>query len=395
MAEALRIMAVGDLVLDEPHPERYFEPSAKVLQSADLVIGQVEVPHTTSTDVTSVDIPAPPADPAHVKAIADVGITIATLAGNHIFDCGTQGVLDTVGNCHAHGIATVGAGATIDDARRPAVVERRGRRVGVLAYNCVGPRESWATSRKAGCAFVNVLTHYELDTANPGGPPSVYSFCEPRSLKAMTDDVVRLRSELDVLVVALHKGIGHTPVEIADYEFQVAHAAIDAGADAVIAHHAHIMRGIEVYRNKPIFHGLGNFVTVTSALTLGNDDSPERQAWAKRRQKLFGFLPDPAMPTYAFHPDSRNTAIAVVDVAADGTVSAGVVPCWIDDEARPVPLGNDPVGRDVADYIQHITRDAELDTRFRWRANLLEVDLGHAAVPDPTATPALSERQSS
>jgi len=368
----LTVMAVGDLVLDEPDPARFFRPSAPLLRSADLAIGQVEVPHTDSTEVASLDVPAPPADPAHLRAAAEAGFGVATLAGNHIYDCGAQGVRDTARHCREAGMVPTGAGGDLAEARRPAVVERRGRRIGVLSYNCVGPRESWASSRKAGSAYVKVLTHYELDSANPGGPPSVYTFCEPRSLAALTDDVAALAGEVDVVVVALHKGIGHVPVDIADYEYEVARAAVDAGAHAVVGHHAHIMRGVEVYRGRPIFHGLGNFVTVTRALDV-EGDSPERRAWAARREKLFGFRPDPAMPTYPFHPESRNTAIAVLRVGEDGDVRAGLVPCWIDDDARPVPLTDAQAARPVVEYIRDITRRAGLDTTLEWDATELRV----------------------
>lgn len=377
MADAITVLAVGDLVLDEPDPDYFFAPSADLLRSADLAIGQIEVPHTTSTETASLDVPAPPADPAHVAAAARAGIGVATLAGNHIYDCGPQGVTDTVALARAAGMAVTGAGANLDEARTPAIVERGGRSIGVVSYNCVGPRESWASSRKAGSAYVRVLTHYELDSANPGGPPSVYSFCEPSSLAAFRDDVARLAATTDVAIVALHKGIGHVPADIAAYEFEVAHAAIDVGADAVIAHHAHILRGVEVYRGAPIFHGLGNFVTVTRALALDGPSTPEREAWARRRRKLFGFSPDPAMPTYPFHPESRNTAIAKLRIDADGGVRASLIPCWIDDDARPVPLGDSPEGRRVGEYIESISREAGLGTRYSWDGD--EIAIGEDA----------------
>ena len=365
MGKTLTVMAVGDLVLDEPDPAFFFAPSLTTLRSADVVIGQIEVPHSTSSEVTSVDVPAPPADPANLAAAASAGITVGTLAGNHIYDCGAQGISDTIEAARAVGIKVTGAGSTLDEARVPVVVTESDLRVGVVSYNCVGPRESWATSAKAGAAHVKVITHYELDSANPGGPPSIYTFCEPASLRSFREDVERLAGSVDVAIVALHKGIGHTPAEIAAYEYELAHAAIDAGASAVVAHHAHILRGIEFYRGRPIFHGLGNFVTVTRALTLDGPNTPEREAWAARRRKLFGFVPDPAMPTYPFHPESRNTLIAVLRIDEAG-IHASFIPCWIDDEARPVPLGDDAEGRRVAHYVEEITRAAGLDTEFTW-----------------------------
>lgn len=373
MTAAITLLMVGDLILDEPHPDAFFDPSRAVLQRGDVVIGHVEVPHTRRGSESSTDIPAPPADPAHLQALARAGFHVATLAGNHIADAGPLGITDTVETLRGLGLATTGAGDNLAAARTPAIVERSGRRVGVLSYNCVGPRESWATSKKAGCAYVKVLTHYELDHASPGGPPTIYTFAAPESLQSMADDIALLRARVDTVVVALHKGVGHTPARIEMYETAASHAAVDAGADIVIGHHAHIMRGIELYRGRPIYHGLGNFVCVTRALSMAGNHSPERLAWARRREQLYGFAPDPAMPTYPFHPESRHTAIARCTVAEDGTLEAGFVPCWIDAQARPEPLTRETGGQRVVDYIAAISTAAGLSCRFDWQDDWVRV----------------------
>lgn len=368
----LRMLLTGDLILDEPDADSFFEPSRGLLRRADLVIGHVEVPHTTRGVETSTDVPAPPADPAHLAALPRAGVAVATLAGNHLHDCGPAGIADTVATLRSLGLATTGAGMNLAEARTPALVERQGRRIGVLSYNAVGPREGWATSRKPGCAYVKVLTHYELDHASPGGPPTIYTFCAPESLEAMAADIEALRPQVELLVVGLHKGVGHVRARVEHYERALGRAAIDAGADVVVGHHAHIIRGVELHRGRPIYHGLGNFVTVTRALSVHDNDSPERLAWAKRRQQLFGFVPDPAMPTYPFHPDSRHTLLASVRVHADGTLDAGLVPCWIDGAARPVPLGPDDAGPTL-DYLRRITAEAGLKTRYDWQGDHVRV----------------------
>jgi len=360
------LMMVGDIILDEPDADSFFDPSRAVLAKGDVVIGHVEVPHTSRGIEQSTDVPAPPADPKNLDALRNAGFNVATLAGNHIFDSGTLGIEDTVSALRGLGIATTGAAGNLTAAKAPGVIEKKGVRVGVLSYNCVGPRESWATSKKAGCAYVKILTHYELDYATPGGPPTIYTFAAPESLDAMADDIRNLRSRCEVVVVALHKGVGHLPAEIAMYEGPVAKAAIDAGADVVIGHHAHIMRGIEIYRGKPIFHGLGNYVCVTRALTPVGNDSPERQAWARRREKLFGFAPDPTMPTYPFHPESRNTVIARCTVGKTGLLESGFIPCYIDQQARPQPLSASNGGQAVVDYVAKISAAAGLSVRFEW-----------------------------
>ncbi|MGJ9422631.1 CapA family protein [Aeromicrobium sp. CF3.5] len=372
------IAAVGDLVLDEPDPAFFLRPSTGLISDADVSIGHVEVPHSDTTVQSSLDVPAPPADPAALASVAGAGFDVVTLAGNHVYDAGPDGVNDTVRHARDAGLLTAGAGADLAAASAPAIHRAGDTTVGVLSFNCVGPRESWAASQKAGAAYVKVLTHYELDSATPGGPPTIYTFVAPASQRDMEERIAALAAEVDVVVVALHKGVGHTPAVLADYEVPLAHAAVEAGADLVIAHHAHIMRGVEMYQGVPIFHGLGNFVTVTRALN-GGGESAERREWADRRIKMFGFAPDPAMPTYPFHPESRNTAMAWCTFADGALVEAALKPLWIDDEARPIPLIDEDTAKPVVDYIIDITRRAGFDTEFTWS--------GDRVVVSATSTP--------
>lgn len=362
-----RLMLVGDLILEEPDARRFFEPSASLLRSADLLVGNVEIPHTKRGVTQDVSVPARPGDPSHLEALAWAGFHVGSLAANHVFDLGQPGIEDTRAALIENGIAPVGAGMNIEEARRPAVVESAGLRWGVLAYNCVGPALSWASETKAGCAYIRL-------PGQPGRAPedsSVTTYIaqrngspDPEDLEAMQADIAALRREVDVVVVAFHKGVVHVPALVLPYERTVAHAAVDAGADVVAAHHAHILRGIEVYKGKPIFHGLGNFVTVTRALNPDHQDDPGRLEWANNRLQLFGFAPDPAMPTYPFHPESRHTMIGIVDVDRSGALRTGFVPCWIDESARPVPGSPVDGGAETVSYVRSITSQAGFDTYF-------------------------------
>src|SRR5690606_11587020 len=209
-------------------------------------------------------------------------------------DCGPEGIHDTVAGLEALGIVACGAGADLRHARQPGILEAKGRRIAVLSYNCVGPESAWASATRAGCAYLPMTTV----SGAPVAPPEELSGPGPGTAGILAEDIDRAREQADLVLVALHKGIVHTPVRIADYEVAIARCAIDAGADAVISHHAHIVRGIEFYRGKVIFHGLGNGCVVTKALDPGQDH-PRRAAWARRRKELFGFEPDPA---YALSP---------------------------------------------------------------------------------------------
>ena len=368
----ITVHAVGDLVLEREDSRPLLEPAREVLRGADLVIGHLEIPHLHDGLVQTTDVPAIPGPPSALDALADAGFDILTLAGNHVYDFGPEGIRETREHCERRGMHTAGTGDTLDEALAPAVAHVDGTSVAVLSVNCVGPRESWATSLKPGAAYVDVVTHYEPRGANPGGPPRIHTFAEQASLRRVCDAVERAASEADHVIVALHKGLVHAPIDIAAYEREVAHAVIDAGAHAVIAHHAHIFKGVELYRGHPIFHGLGNFATVTRALAGRDEDSLERRAWARERRRLFGFDPDPAMPDYPFHPESRNTAIAVLGFEGGG-VDAALIPCWIDDDARPVPVHRGDRGDDVADYLRTITTEAGFATDLAWDDDRLVV----------------------
>ncbi|WP_224387235.1 hypothetical protein [Pseudonocardia sp. ICBG1293] len=84
-------------------------------------------------------------------------------------------------------------------------------------------------------------------------------------------------------------------------------------------------------------------------------------AWARRRTELYGFAPDPDMPFYPFHPESRDTVVATCRFDRGGLVEAGIVPCRIDDAGRPVPQGPDSP---VVDYVRDITTRARLGARL-------------------------------
>lgn len=369
------IYATGDIIIDEPDPESFFVPTKELLSKGDFVIGQIEVPHTDRGEANSTDVPAPPAPPENLAPLKECGFNMCTTCGNHAHDNGLPGIVDTLDLLHQLGIAVTGTGRNLSEAKKPAIVTRKGIRVGLIGFNAVGPKEGWATSHKAGVSYVQILTHHEPSPrATPGLPARVYTFPEPDSVKEMQADIRALRGQCDVLFVALHKGMVHTHGELQMYERPLAHAAIDAGADAVIGHHAHILRGIEIYKGKPIYHNLGNFVCVTHALTpSGDNDSPERMRWIEQRKKMFGFTPDPEMPFYAFNPESRKTILARMTATQDGITEFGFVPCYINREGAPEALSTYEEAKEVMDYVQQISEEQDLHIRLSWEDGWVRV----------------------
>src|SRR5258707_8582979 len=121
----------------------------------------------------------------------------------------------------------------------------------------------------------------------------------------MVRDIENVKQRAVVVLTSLHWGDAVRPSVLTDHERTVAHAAIEAGADAVVGPHHHVLRGVEIHRGKPIFYGLGNFVW----------DAPE--GWAdtfspafKENMRLYGkygLRARPGFPRLPFHPDGRMT----------------------------------------------------------------------------------------
>lgn len=371
MSRPLDILFLGDVILDVPDPDHWLAGIAPITQAADLAIGHLEVPHTVRGEELAGDVPAPGAEPAHLAAIARANIMMLSMAGNHISDCGAIGIADTNAELDRLRIAHNGADANLALARRPALVERQDRRIALLSYNCVGPEISWATPDKAGSAYVAV----RAADGGPSRPQADLVEADPQSVAAMAWDIANARRVADIVVVALHKGITHRPAALAPYERPLAHAAIEAGADVIVGHHAHIARGIEFHQGRPIFHGLGNGCVVTHALTPGQDH-PARAEWAERRKRMFGFAPDPAYPLAPFHPEAVNGLIGRCRIYPDGQVQTGLLPIWFEPPGRPV-VADKSRREAVASYIDAIGVAAGLAPLKRtWTEGWVELEAG-------------------
>jgi hypothetical protein len=100
-------------------------------------------------------------------------------------------------------------------------------------------------------------TRPEIPPLNrPGIPPVIITWTDPDYLRAFAEDIATLRGRADVVVASCHWGLHK---EVLAYMREIAHAAIDAGADLVIGHGPHYSLPVEVYRGRAIFYGLGSF----------------------------------------------------------------------------------------------------------------------------------------
>jgi poly-gamma-glutamate synthesis protein (capsule biosynthesis protein) len=316
-------------------------------------------------------------DPVNLKALGYAGFNVMNFAHNHTFDWGVTGMEDTMAGLKEQGIAVFGAGKNIDEARKPVVLERKGTRVGFLGYWCGDPPEARAAKGKPGAAFIKIHTHYEPVVGLTGVPAEVFTFANPTNLEEMVRDIRKLRSQCDVLVVSLHMGLLHVPMELAMYDKQVARAAVDAGADLILGHHAHILKGIEFYRGKPIFYGLCNLVFDQRSLVNLKTESVAAQTWGSKRMQVFKFQDDPDYPTYRMHPEAKQTMIAKLQIENGKISRVSYLPCYITkNAATPEILKHDERGQENFDYMVTITKGAGLNAEFAWDGDEIVVSEG-------------------
>ena len=380
--ETAAVLSVGDLILDVPGVGAYFDETRSILKSGDVVIGQVEIPYTTRPQWSAYDNHSAPAtDPCRLEAMGDAGFNVGTCAGNHSFDQGYYGVVDTLDKLHALGIATAGEGANDEEACAPAVLERKGLKFACFSYTAVGPKTVQATPAKAGAAFIQVATAYENDTNEPGALPThIYTSVSPAALDRMRRSFRKAKADGAMVLASFHMGRMHS-TDIQQYQIELAHAAVDAGAEMVFAHHPHTLLGIDMYRGKPIFYSIGHFIFATDAfLQEGTALAEQRKYlpnhWQGVNTEALIRPREPitdTIPFYVGDQASRNTLIAKGVFHETGLARASFIPCWIDDTGHPVPVRRGEKGDDVLAHIRELCRLEQLDTRFAWSEDGTEV----------------------
>jgi poly-gamma-glutamate synthesis protein (capsule biosynthesis protein) len=392
-------MASGDLTLifggDTSiglNCEWMFRGVDPLLADADLRMIQLEEPFLArATETVGPDRTTAALEPLKGR------IDLVTLSGNHFYDLGEDGVRDTLDWCRRSGITCCGGGRDLAEAEKPAFAEKNGVRVGVLAWNAVGPKQSFAGARKGGTSFVDFTRAYvpaepEDETRlendvwalkKPFRLEGDYlgrNFPDPASLDRMAAQLAAAKAECDVLIAYFHKGYVHQIAALGDYERLLSHMAIDNGADAVIGTHSHILHGLEVYKGRAIYHGLNNFIMYTPQLSprfTGKvaDTATSRNAeWIAKRVERFGFVPDPDYPTYPFHPDSVYCACAKLLIRGGRIAEYRVVPMLVEKDGAPYVHGRDEKGRATADYPKRVTAEAGLNARLRWDGDELVVE---------------------
>jgi poly-gamma-glutamate capsule biosynthesis protein CapA/YwtB (metallophosphatase superfamily) len=361
--KSITMYAVGDIGPDRADPGSIFKHVTDVLSQSDIAFCQLEVnlSHRGVGPLGKENA----RDPKIAAAIREAGFNMVSFASNHSLDAGLDAFFDTIDNLKKEGLPVIGVGRNIEEARRPAVKECRGTKIAFLGYSSVAGAEHYADVDRPGCAPVRAWTLYEpIEPTQPGTPARAHTFPYRGDIDAMVQDIKKARSQADLVVVSMHSGVHMTPALIAEYQIDMAHAVVDAGADLILQHHAHILKGVEVYHGKAIFYGLGNFALEVHFMTKEWAEIPSIKE-ERRSLNPDWNPPYPDYPSFPFPPDSRKTMMAKCVIADKEISKVSFLPTIINKQGEPEILAPDDERFDeIVRYMEDITRDQGLNTSF-------------------------------
>lgn len=235
-------LAVGDVSLsrniaqtiknknDVLYPFRGMEEQ---FRSVDFTFGNLETPFSSSDAFTPKNTLVFNAPKANVAGLKEYNFKVITLANNHAYDQGLDGIITTAKILDDNGLLHTGIGKNLDEAWQPVIYESNGITIGIL-----------------GASYSSV---------NDGGKAANNYVARIEDVSHLKSSILNLKSTTDFVVVAMHAGTEYVR-KPNQSQIDFAHAAIDAGADIVIGHHSHWIQTIEEYQGKYIFYSLGNFI---------------------------------------------------------------------------------------------------------------------------------------
>jgi poly-gamma-glutamate synthesis protein (capsule biosynthesis protein) len=279
----LRLLFGGDLMLGRLAGDALLREGADyplgavapLLHGADLVIANLECAICAPTERWH---GAPKAfyfraPPLAGQALRDAGVKLVSLANNHVLDYDVQGLMETLRILEAHGIAHAGAGASLAAAQAPAIVERKGVRIGMAAF-CDHQDDFAATPEHPGMAWLGLHD-------------------EAAAIDAFARALAPLRAEgVRWPILSLHWG-PNMASEPAPHQRRLARAAIEVGWKIVYGHSAHVFQGVELHEGCPILYAAGDLV----------DDYAVDPSFRNDHQLLFALeLGEDAVERIVMHP---------------------------------------------------------------------------------------------
>ncbi|HHY86123.1 MAG TPA: CapA family protein [Verrucomicrobia bacterium] len=228
--------------------------------------------------------------PEIARELVWAGFDMVGHANNHTYDYGDIGVLENQTHVRATGLVLAGSGRDLQEARAPAYFQTDKGSVALIAVTATFQPHARATRSRPDLHGKPGPNPLEL---HPGEKPNSV-IVDQKDLEGNLAAIRQAATNADVVVLSIH---AHKQGK---WLVEFARSAIDAGADICLGHGPHAVRGVEIYRGKPIFYGLGNFVFQNELIEklpaefyerfgLGDDATPEQAQNARSQHGTVGF----------------------------------------------------------------------------------------------------------
>jgi len=214
------------------HPEAVYGDLLPVLRSADHRIVNLESPLDPGDGFIIKSGAAFTGCPEHIASLKAGGFDIAVMANNHTFDCGEKGFSATRRLLRENGIAALGAGKDLTEARRPIILETDGAKIMLFAIS------EGEDMRGAGAS-------------SPG--------VRPWEADELAEEIAQAKRAGCIVMVSAHCGLEYQPYP-SFYVYEAFLKWAEAGADIIIGHHPHVPQGMTFFGDTPAYFSLGNFV---------------------------------------------------------------------------------------------------------------------------------------
>lgn len=406
MKDAFTFAAAGDLIISAPMADENvagLRDTWRLLRGADLAFANMETP---PVDASGTEV-FPNGDallrgPATLAADARaMGFGLLSLANNHAADLGPAAVLNTRTILQATGIAVAGSGPTLEEARAPGVASTPKGRVALVATASTFKPNSMAQDaqpdwpNRPGLSVlhvkqVSIVSEAEMAALRPiairqsygrylppradaseitlngatyrvGPKPGVAWEMNPYDRFALLKAVSDARRSADMVVFAIHahesdSGIDDDNPKPADFLPRLFHDAVDAGADVVVGGGPHTNRGVEIYKGKPIFYGMGLFTMTGKAYF-----SQEAQIEIPADTPTAGSS-DPKLGAPIGHPrEWLESMVALSDFENGRLMRVRIYPLTLKADADPAKRGRPIIaqGGEAVRLLKLLQRDSQ------------------------------------
>lgn len=225
-----------------------------------------------------------------VNLLVDSGVDIVNLTNSRLMDYGAEGLDETLTTLDTKGLYRIGAGRNALEARRPEVLDIKGKRIAYLSYAMGGNDAAHDTAvlkERAGTddqAIAKAVETFKASTAFKDR-----AGFNAQNMPEIVADIKALRSEVDWIVVNF-RWVDHLSEQPNFMQTNLARLAIDQGADVVVGYHPTVIQGGEIYKGRPIAYSLGDFV-FRPGEPLENQDSAALKVSLKDDQMRVELVP--------------------------------------------------------------------------------------------------------